>query len=273
MIDVCWFNIPAVRLTIILIEQLKHNQTTTSYPFPPALQNILASALGGCGSPTILLDNSISISSPARCSPKETNSGHAICLLSPNMLDSHVCSMVGEAPGLTNCTLLCLVLTANFGTHTTHTHTHTPTTKDRNMQALLTKLYTLFQRHILGRGELPSRGKNWRHTMFRRVRKIEKSDYQLRDACLSVRIEQLRSHYTGFNEIWYLSIFRKSVEKNSVWILSRITGTLHEDVRTFIISRLILIRMKNVPDKSCRENRNTNFMLNYCFSKIVPFMR
>ena len=44
--------------------------------------------------------------------------------LSPNTLGSHVCSMVGEAPSLTNCTLLCLVLTANFGTHTTHTHTN-----------------------------------------------------------------------------------------------------------------------------------------------------
>jgi len=31
-----------------------------------------------------------------------------------------------------------------------------------------------------------------------------------------------------------------------------ITGSLHEDVRTFmIISRLILVRMKYVSDKSC----------------------
>lgn len=66
--------------TVILIEQLQHIQITSSYTFPPVLQNILASALGGCGSPTLLLDNSISISSPVRCSPKETNSGHAICL-------------------------------------------------------------------------------------------------------------------------------------------------------------------------------------------------
>jgi hypothetical protein len=29
----------------------------------------------------------------------------------------------------------------------------------------------------------------------------------------SVRIEQLGSHLTDFHEIWYLSIFRKSVEK------------------------------------------------------------
>ena len=31
--------------------------------------------------------------------------------------------------------------------------------------------------------------------------------------CLSVRMEQGCSHWTDFNEIWYLNIFRKSVEK------------------------------------------------------------
>jgi hypothetical protein len=31
--------------------------------------------------------------------------------------------------------------------------------------------------------------------------------------CLSVRMEKLSSHRTGFYEILYLSIFRKSVEK------------------------------------------------------------
>jgi hypothetical protein len=41
--------------------------------------------------------------------------------LSPSMLGFHVCSMVGEATGLANGTLLCLVLTAKFSTHTTHT--------------------------------------------------------------------------------------------------------------------------------------------------------
>jgi hypothetical protein len=55
---------------------------------------------------------------------------------------------------------------------------------------------------------------------------------------------------------------------------TRITGTLHEDLRTFvIISRLILLGMRNVLDKSCRENQNTRFMFNNDFQKIVPFMR
>jgi len=40
-----------------------------------------------------------------------------------------------------------------------------------------------------------------------------------------------------------------------------------------IISRSCLLGMRNVSDKSCRENQNTRFMLSNCFSKIVPFMR
>jgi hypothetical protein len=47
--------------------------------------------------------------------------------------------------------------------------------------------------------------------------------------------------------------------------MTRITGTLHEDICTFMISRRILLRMRNVSDKSCRENRNTRFMLNNVF--------
>jgi len=36
------------------------------------------------------------------------------------------------------------------------------------------------------------------------------------------------------------------------------TSTLHEDHCTFfIISRSFLIRMRNISDKSCKENRNT----------------
>ena len=56
--------------------------------------------------------------------------------------------------------------------------------------------------------------------IFRRVRKISKSDYQLHvcPVCLSVRPsvwKKLGSHLTDFYEISYLSIFRKSLEKFS----------------------------------------------------------
>jgi hypothetical protein len=37
-----------------------------------------------------------------------------------------------------------------------------------------------------------------------------------------------------------------------------------------IISRSVLPRMRNVSDKSCRENRNAHFMFNNCFSTVVP---
>jgi hypothetical protein len=44
------------------------------------------------------------------------------------------------------------------------------------------------------------------------------------------------------------------------------TGTLHEDQYTFMtLSRPLLRRMKNIWDKSCRENQNTHFVFNNFF--------
>jgi len=45
---------------------------------------------------------------------------------------------------------------------------------------------------------------NYMCLLFRRVRKITKSDCSLRHVCLSVRMEQLGSHRKDFYEIWYL---------------------------------------------------------------------
>ena len=43
-------------------------------------------------------------------------------------------------------------------------------------------------------------------------------------------------------------------------------GTLHEDHNTFfIISRSVLLRMKNVSEKLCRKNQNTYFVFNNFF--------
>ena len=48
----------------------------------------------------------------------------------------------------------------------------------------------------------------------------------------------------------------------------KITGTLHEDQNTFlIITRSLLLRMRNVSDKGCRENKNTHFLFNNFFRK------
>jgi hypothetical protein len=55
----------------------------------------------------------------------------------------------------------------------------------------------------------------------------------------------------------------------------RVTGTLHEDHNTYLItSRLFLLKMRNVSDKGCRENQNTNFIFNkFLLFQIVLFMR
>ena len=44
---------------------------------------------------------------------------------------------------------------------------------------------------------------------------------------------------------------------------------------TFMIIkfRSLLLRMRNVSDKSCTENQNTHFILNKIFQKIVSFKR
>jgi len=114
----------------------------------------------------------------------------------------------------------------------------------------------------------------------RRVRKIEKSDYELHrvrpsvcvcvvcvwcvcgwcvcvcvSVCVCPRMKQLGSRWTNFYEIAIWVFFRISVQENSnvlkMWcVLS---------TRTYlrIISRWIVPRMRNGSDKRCRENRNT----------------
>jgi hypothetical protein len=39
------------------------------------------------------------------------------------------------------------------------------------------------------------------------------------------------------------------------------------------MSRRIFFRMRNVSNKSCRENQHTHFMFSHFFLNIVPFMR
>jgi hypothetical protein len=52
------------------------------------------------------------------------------------------------------------------------------------------------------------------------------------------------------------------------WNPTRITEALHEDVFTFMtISRWIILRMRNLWIKSCRENQNTYFMFSNVFRK------
>jgi len=91
----------------------------------------------------------------------------------------------------------------------------------------------------------------------------------------SVCVEQLGRHWLDSKEICYLNIFKKSVGKIQLSLKSdKNKGYFTGDQYTFlIISRLVLLRIKNVSDKSCRETRNTHFMFNKVYSKIVSFMR
>jgi hypothetical protein len=72
----------------------------------------------------------------------------------------------------------------------------------------------------------------------------------------------------------YLYIYLYLYYKNVWSIYQNDKDTLHKNKSTFmVISRSVLLRMRNVSDKSCRENQNTHFVLNKIFQKIVPFMR
>ena len=102
------------------------------------------------------------------------------------------------------------------------------------------------------------------------VYKIAKSDYWLCHVCLSVHIEGLGSHWTNLIFEHLSKICRDKFR----FYLTRITGTLHEDQHTFfIISRSVILRMRNVWNKICKENQDIRFVFNNFYSKIVPFMR
>ena len=85
--------------------------------------------------------------------------------------------------------------------------------------------------------------------------------------CLSVRLtgrmEQLDSHWTDFHEIWYLSIFRKYVGIIKISLTSSKNNgyfTWRPIYIFFIVSRSILLRMKNISHKSCGVNHNMYFV-------------
>ena len=95
-----------------------------------------------------------------------------------------------------------------------------------------------------------------------RVFRIAKCNYLLH-VRLSFRVEQLGSQRTDFHEIWYLSIFRQSVEKIQVSLKSdKNAGYL---TCTFMTVS-VLLRVINVWDRS-RGNQNTHFMFNNPFSE------
>jgi hypothetical protein len=82
-----------------------------------------------------------------------------------------------------------------------------------------------------------------------------------------LRMEQFASHGTDFHGNWYLSIFRKSIKKTKVSLKAdKNSGYFTwRPIYITIISRWILLRMRNVSDKICRANQHTHFMFNNSF--------
>jgi hypothetical protein len=54
---------------------------------------------------------------------------------------------------------------------------------------------------------------------------------------------------------------------------TRVTGTLHEHLRSFVIVSRLILRMINVSGKRCGDSQNAHCIFNSVFSNIVPFMR
>ena len=66
----------------------------------------------------------------------------------------------------------------------------------------------------------------------------------------------------GFSWKFWAFFFKYSRRSAFHWNLIRITDTLREDLCTFVtIPHWILLRMRNVSDKSCRECQNTHYLL------------
>ena len=99
---------------------------------------------------------------------------------------------------------------------------------------------------------------------FKRVRKIAKSDYSFVE---SVRPRRTNGSPTG-RIFMKFELFLKtcreklSFNKNP----TRIKSTLREDVFTHMaVSHWIILKMSNVLDKSCRENKKKHFMFKNFF--------
>ena len=85
---------------------------------------------------------------------------------------------------------------------------------------------------------------------------------------MSLRMQQLGSHWTNFYEILYFSIFLKSVGEKVKFIkyLTRIKRTLHEHKYTFVFISCSVLRMRNASDRICRENQKTHILCSVTFS-------
>jgi hypothetical protein len=115
--------------------------------------------------------------------------------------------------------------------------------------------------------------------IFRHIHKIVKKS-SCPYVCPPFCMGQLGSHWMDFHEIWYLSIFKKSVGKVQVSLKYAINkGTIHTDQYTFLILSHSVLRVRNVSDISCGENQHTFyvqelFIENHCclLNKVEKYM-
>jgi hypothetical protein len=77
-------------------------------------------------------------------------------------------------------------------------------------------------------------------------------------------MKKFESHWKDFQEIWYMSIFGKSANRTEVSVKSdRNNGYVTRRTTCDIIVPFgIILRMINVSDIICKENKNTYFMFN-----------
>jgi hypothetical protein len=75
--------------------------------------------------------------------------------------------------------------------------------------------------------------------------------------------------------MWYLSIFSKQAEKIKISLKSEKNSENFtcKPTYNFIISRSVLLRMRNVSNKCCRESPNKYFVYKNVSVLIVPFMK
>jgi hypothetical protein len=92
---------------------------------------------------------------------------------------------------------------------------------------------------------------------------------------LSVRMEQFGSHWTDFDEIWFLGFFRKYFLNIKVSLKSDKNNGYFTRRRFHIYDNISLNSSYNekLLDTRYRETQNTHFMFNNVFPKIAPFMR
>jgi hypothetical protein len=102
--------------------------------------------------------------------------------------------------------------------------------------------------------------------VFRRVRKIAKRDYYLRHVRPSVRLSVCPHETTRaptgriFMKFDTWGFFEHLSRKfNFDYNLTKLTNTSHEDLCTFMIKSRWMLRIRNISNKSCRENQNTHF--------------